>query len=92
MDLTFQEFLSLKMSGHNRRSHDHKLKLGLMGNNRNDNGHGNSKVKYLNISTPEYVDWRRQAVTEVKNQGSCGGCWAFSTIGALEGSHAIKTG
>ncbi|KAJ3699827.1 hypothetical protein LUZ61_003532 [Rhynchospora tenuis] len=45
------------------------------------------------VSAPTSVDWRSQgAVTPIKDQGSCGSCWAFSAVAAMEGINKIRTG
>ena len=38
-------------------------------------------------------DWRDQGkVTPVRDQLGCGGCWAFATLGAFEGSYLLRSG
>jgi C1A family cysteine protease len=42
---------------------------------------------------PAAFDWRDQyTLPPVRNQGGCGSCWAFGTVGPLECNIAIKDG
>ncbi|EER04861.1 cathepsin L, putative [Perkinsus marinus ATCC 50983] len=76
-DLTHEEFAALKLG---------TLK---MSTRRDDE----FVVEADTTQLPTSVDWRNKSVlTPVKNQGSCGSSWAFSTTGALGAQYAIATG
>lgn len=44
-------------------------------------------------SIPSSLDWvAKGAVNKIKDQGICGSCWTFGTIGSIEGAWFVKTG
>jgi cathepsin L len=79
-DMTFAEFTA-KMTGLQVR--DNAVLRAA-----NENG------PHLQVTDMEgSLDWRTKgAVNPIKNQQQCGSCWAFSALGAVEGSTQIKTG
>ncbi|KAI4482939.1 hypothetical protein M0802_013580 [Mischocyttarus mexicanus] len=53
----------------------------------------NHLLEKRSAGIPLKVDWRKKGIiSPVKSQGSCGACWAFSTIEVAESMYALKNG
>ena len=55
--------------------------------------YGSTFIAPEGFEAPTEVDWRTKgAVTEVRDQGKCGSCFAMAVAGSVESQHFRKTG
>ena len=69
-DMTFEEFQEERLMAPQNCSATNNYKV---------------KEEVKSLGAPESYDWTNyNMVSPVKNQASCGSCWAFSTVGCME--------
>ncbi|CAM0870412.1 unnamed protein product [Alopecurus aequalis] len=101
-------FLVAGSGGKNQKKFTYKMKMNFMGDRTakevveqytgtgfNNTSFSEPDPTFLPYHSrkPCCVDWRSSgAVTGVKFQGTCGSCWAFAAVAAIEGMNKIRTG
>lgn len=89
-DMSQEEFLEHKLQRHmHKRLHSH--------NRHHERKAEPSTINHIKKRSidglPDVVDWREKGVVgAVRNQKTCGACWAFSTVETIESMVAMKTG
>lgn len=65
----------------------------MLGFNYNATKEQSNVTTFENKELPESFNWVDQGkVTPVKDQGTCGSCWSFSTTGSIESAYWIQKG
>jgi len=73
--------------------HNHKSVSEISLSNNLNNYNNNYNNNYLTNSVWPTIDWRtKNILNPVRNQGECGGCWAFSVAGTIESLLNIRSG
>ena len=85
--------------GHNAfsgMSYDEYVEYNNLYDNKKENQPSLIELKATSVDASELPiswDWRTKGVVaNVRDQGQCGSCWAFSGVSTLESATAIKTG
>ncbi|KAL1459990.1 hypothetical protein WDU94_011931 [Cyamophila willieti] len=92
-DLSEEEFKS-----HHLRHSVNKHVLWVSHHHNHDHHHNHVKKRSLQaVSVPAGIppkkDWREAGIIgKVRNQQTCGACWAFSTVETVESMYALKNG
>jgi len=91
-DLTYQEFrnhFNLKPRSEKEMEEYIKKQTRFLGNEINFDEEADKEEVLTPSPNLSDVSWASQ-MGPIRDQGQCGDCWAFSTMGALEGVYAIK--